>query len=116
MVQLRAERKAGVLLREMPGLGEQGGNRKSSSSVKLENLGITKTQSHRTESLVCNNCIVSIVDLLEYRKFKRSFPLSACAHPVACAARPPSPGMTGAAAVLRPRVARLAARWLENAV
>ncbi len=46
-VQLRAERKAGEFLRDMPGKGEHGGDRKSSDTMSLEEMGITKKQSSR---------------------------------------------------------------------
>ena len=46
-IKLRAERRAGEMLREMPGHGEQGGNRRSSDIVQLEEIGIDKTQSSR---------------------------------------------------------------------
>jgi N6-adenosine-specific RNA methylase IME4 len=46
-VKIRAERKAGECLAAMDGKGGHGGSRKSSCTMKLEDLGITKTQSSR---------------------------------------------------------------------
>lgn len=43
----RCERGAGEILAGMHGHGSHGGNRKSSSIVELEDLGVTKKQSHR---------------------------------------------------------------------
>jgi hypothetical protein len=45
-IKLRAERRAGELLKEQ-GFGQRGGEEKSSNIVKLESLGITRMQSHR---------------------------------------------------------------------
>ena len=45
-MKLRAERKAGELLKDH-GFGEHGGDRKSSSMPLLEDLGIERTQSNR---------------------------------------------------------------------
>lgn len=45
-IKLRAERRAGELLVEQ-GFGEWGGDRKSSNNVQLEDLNISKIQSHR---------------------------------------------------------------------
>ena len=48
--RFQAERKAGGLLEEM-GLGHHGGDRRSSSSLELETVGLTKKESHRFQLL-----------------------------------------------------------------
>lgn len=50
-IKLRAERKAGGLLAEMEGHGKRGGNRKSSTIVVLEDLGVTKGESSRWQAI-----------------------------------------------------------------
>jgi hypothetical protein len=49
--EVAAERRAGELLRVMDGKGDHGGNRKSSRIVKLEDLGITRSQSSRWQKI-----------------------------------------------------------------
>lgn len=49
--KVRAERKAGELLAQSDGLGEHGGDRRSSRSVRLEDLDISKSQSSRWQKL-----------------------------------------------------------------
>ena len=44
------DRRLGELMAEMDGMGNHGGNRKTSSVVKLEDLGISKSQSHRWQT------------------------------------------------------------------
>jgi hypothetical protein len=55
-IGFRAEDRAGQMLTEMAERGERkggahGGNRKSSSFAKLEDLAVTKAQSHRWQML-----------------------------------------------------------------
>jgi hypothetical protein len=49
-IKLRVERRAGELLGEMDGKGSHGGDRKSSRTMRLENFGITKSQSSRWQT------------------------------------------------------------------
>jgi hypothetical protein len=46
-LRLSAERKAGELLASMDWLGERGGDRKSSNTMLLDDVGVTKIQSSR---------------------------------------------------------------------
>src|SRR5262249_54295226 len=50
-IRVRVERRIGQLLAEMPGKGRHGGDRKSSSTVELDQLGITKQDSHRWQKM-----------------------------------------------------------------
>lgn len=50
-ISARLARRGGEVLSEMEGLGSHGGNRKSSSAVKLEDVGLSKAQSSRWQSL-----------------------------------------------------------------
>lgn len=50
-IKLFASRRAGELLREMDGKGTHGGNRKSSSTMRLDEMGINKSQSSRWQAL-----------------------------------------------------------------
>ena len=49
-IRFQAERKAGEFLGEM-GMGHHGGDRRSSSSLELETVGLTKKESHRFQLL-----------------------------------------------------------------
>lgn len=61
-IKLRAERRAGELLEEMPGKGTHGGDRKSSNTMQLEDIGISKMQSHRWQARsVPSNRTVSVL-------------------------------------------------------
>lgn len=50
-IKVRAERRAGELLAGMDGMGEHGGDRKSSCTTKLDDLGLSKSQSHRWQTI-----------------------------------------------------------------
>lgn len=46
-IRILAERRAGMLLSEVEGLGKRGGDRKSNDIMSLDFFGITAQQSHR---------------------------------------------------------------------
>jgi len=46
-IKIRLERKCGEFLAQTTGIGEHGGNRKSSDNVSLESMGVTNKQSSR---------------------------------------------------------------------
>jgi len=50
-IRIRAERKTGQLLKQMDGKGSHGGNRRSSRSERLENVGVSKDQSSKWQKL-----------------------------------------------------------------
>lgn len=50
-IKLRAERKAGEFLQEMPGLGQHGGDRKSRDILSLEKMGIHPQESKRWQRM-----------------------------------------------------------------
>ena len=62
--KLYAERRAGELLAETPGLGSHGGDRRSSNTTQLENLGVTKIESSRWQKLAQVDGFDEIVDQL----------------------------------------------------
>lgn len=49
--RLRAERRMGEALASLPGLGEKGGDRKSSDNMSLDDIGVTRKQSSRWQKL-----------------------------------------------------------------
>lgn len=63
-IRLRAERRAGELLKAMEGMGRRGGDRKSSNTVLLDDIGISKIQSSRWQlsATVPEKSFVSLVD------------------------------------------------------
>lgn len=50
-IKIRAERRAGEILKDLPGKGSHGGDRNSSHIVLLEDLGIGKMDSHRWQRI-----------------------------------------------------------------